>query len=77
MYQLTFVPTWNPATHPLEYPISHAKAGLLTPMIGATHGTSYRIFAEGMPPTPGLEKLSETGGDPAPGLGVDLLEDVD
>lgn len=60
-YSVTFVPTWNPATHPLEYPITHAKGGLLTPMIGATHGSRYRIFEAGKRPTPGLEALSEMG----------------
>jgi hypothetical protein len=60
-YSVTFVPSWNPASHPPEYPLSHAKQGLLTPIIGATHGSGYRIFAEGTPPSAGLEKLSETG----------------
>jgi len=60
-YQVTFIPSWNPQSHPLHYPLSHAKHGLLTPMIGATHNSGYAIFREGMKPTPGLERLSEMG----------------
>jgi hypothetical protein len=60
-YQMIFVPTWNPATHPYEYPFSHDKQGLLTPIIGATHGDDYCLFADGKTPTPGLERLSEMG----------------
>jgi Spondin_N len=60
-YEVRFVPSWNPATHPLEYPLTHGKKGLLTPAIGATHGSNYSIFASGTKPTAGLEKLSETG----------------
>lgn len=60
-YQVVFVPTWNPATHPEDYPIAHAKKGLLTPMIGATHGAGFVLFAEGKKPSLGLERLSEMG----------------
>jgi hypothetical protein len=60
-YEVSFVPTWNPATHPVEYPFAHAKKGLLTPAIGATHNSGYAIFAPGTQPTPGLERLSEKG----------------
>lgn len=60
-YSVTFVPSWNPATHPHDYPITHAKKGLLTPIIGATHTADFRLFAHGLEPTPGLEKLSEMG----------------
>ncbi len=60
-YTVVFVPSWNPASHPLEYPLTHAKHGLLTPIIGATHGSSFQLFAEGTKPSAGLEKLSETG----------------
>ncbi len=60
-YEIRFVPTWNPATHPVEYPFPHAKQGFMTPAIGATHNSSYAIFAPGVKPTTGLEKLSETG----------------
>ena len=60
-YEVVFVPSWNPASHPVEYPLMHAAHGLLTPVIGATHGTGYRLFGDGLTPTPGLESLSETG----------------
>lgn len=60
-YTVVFVPSWNPASHPVEYPITHAKHGLLTPIIGATHGSDFQLFAEGAKPSAGLEKLSETG----------------
>lgn len=60
-YEVVFVPSWNPQSHPEDYPITHAKKGLLTPIIGATHGDDYRLFATGLKPTPGLERLSEMG----------------
>lgn len=60
-YEVTFIPTWNPETHPVDYPLTHAKKGLLTPMVGATHGTKYEVVREGAMPTPGLEMLSEMG----------------
>lgn len=60
-YQVTFVPLWNPATNPKEYPYTHALKGILTPVIGATHDSRYTIFAPGKLPTPGLERLSEMG----------------
>lgn len=60
-YEVTFIPAWNPQTHPLNYPLTHAKQGLLTPFIGATHGSGYAVFHEGTRPTPGLEMLSEMG----------------
>lgn len=60
-YTVVFVPGWNPESHPDSYPITHAKKGLLTPMIGATHDDDYRLFTEGRKPSPGLEMLSEMG----------------
>ncbi len=60
-YELIFVPSWNPETHPKDYPITHQRKGFFTPMIGATHGSDYRIFAAGQRPTRGLELLSEMG----------------
>ena len=60
-YEVVFVPSWNPDTHPQDYPITHGKKGLLTPIIGATHGPDYSLFAAGKQPTPGLERLSEMG----------------
>jgi len=60
-YSVAFVPSWNPASHALEYPITHGKQGLVTPIIGATHANAYRLFEPGTQPTAGLEKLTETG----------------
>jgi len=61
VYEVTFMPSWNPATNPLEYPYAHAKMGLLTPAIGAAHNSDFSIFCAGSQPTPGLERLSEMG----------------
>lgn len=74
-FEVTFVPSWNPATNPTEYPFAHAKQGFLTPAIGATHGSGYRIFAPGARPTPGLETLSETG-KPSP-LDAEIMSAID
>ena len=60
-YEVIFVPSWNPESHPADYPITHGKKGLLTPLIGATHGKDFQLFATGTPPTAGLERLSEMG----------------
>jgi Spondin_N len=61
-YKVVVKSTWTAATHPFEYP----EAGVLTGphfsgLIGASHNANYSIFAEGTPPTPGLEHLSEEG----------------
>ena len=47
-YQVIFIPSWNPESHPSDYPITHGKKGLLTPMIGATHGADYQIWLTSM-----------------------------
>lgn len=57
-YKMVFVPSWNSASHPYEYP---AGKGHFSPLIGATHVAGYNIFKKGMKPTPGLENLSEHG----------------
>jgi hypothetical protein len=61
-YKVVVRSTWTAATHPFEYP----EAGVLTGphfsgLIGTAHNANYSIFAEGTPPTPGLEHLSEEG----------------
>jgi len=61
-YKVVVKSTWTAATHPFEYP----EAGVLTGphfsgLIGTAHNANYSIFAEGTPPTPGLEHLSEEG----------------
>ena len=57
-YKMVFVPTWNSASHPIEYPTGK---GHFSPLIGATHSAGYSIFKQGTKPTPGLENLSEHG----------------
>jgi hypothetical protein len=61
-YRIVFTGAWTAQSHPLEYP----RAGLLTGphfsgLIGATHGPGLALFAEGRPPSPGLERLAEEG----------------
>lgn len=61
-YEVEFVPMWTAASHPIDYP----AAGILTGphfsgLIGASHRAGYELFAAGAKPTPGLERLSETG----------------
>ena len=61
-YEVTFTGTWTAKSHPQEYP----EGGVLSSphfsgLIGASHNDGYALFAEGSPPTPGLERLSEMG----------------
>jgi len=61
-YTVIVKSTWTPATHPFEYPAAGALTGPhFSGLIGASHNASYAVFAEGSPPTPGLERLSEEG----------------
>jgi hypothetical protein len=61
-YTLVVKSTWTQANHPFEYPGAGALTGPhFSGVIGASHNASYAIFAEGTPPTPGLERLSEEG----------------
>lgn len=68
-YKMTFVPAWNAATHPHEYPkgesffsdIFGTKKGHFSGLIGATHNSKFHIFKVNTQPTPGLELLSEKG----------------
>jgi pentapeptide MXKDX repeat protein len=63
-YQVTFSSRWTEKDHPFEYP-SPKFVGLsvahFSPLIGASHGPGYALFAEGAMPSAGLERLSETG----------------
>ena len=53
---------WTRENHPFEYPSAGALSGPhFSGVIGASHDTSYTLFAEGRAPTPGLENLSEQG----------------
>jgi len=58
VYEVRVERTWSDATHPRDYPgdVAHFSPG-----IGATHGASYRMFAEGGIATAGLETLSQKG----------------
>jgi hypothetical protein len=61
-YTVVLKSAWTPATHPFEYPTAGALTGPhFSGLIGASHNASYALFAEGAPPTPGLERLSEEG----------------
>ncbi len=61
-YTVVVKSTWTAATHPLEYPAAGPLSGPhFSGIIGASHNAGYAVFAEGTPPTPGLERLSEEG----------------
>lgn len=61
-YTVVLTSTWTPANHPFEYPAAGALTGPhFSGLIGASHNASFSLFAEGTPPTPGLERLSEEG----------------
>ncbi|MFN2397349.1 MAG: spondin domain-containing protein [Gemmatimonadaceae bacterium] len=61
-YVVVLKSTWTKTNHPYEYPAAGARTGPhFSGLIGASHNASYSLFAEGTPPTPGLERLSEEG----------------
>jgi hypothetical protein len=61
-YTVVVRSTWTRDNHPIEYPPASPNSGPhFSGVIGAAHNASYSIFAEGTPPTPGLERLSEQG----------------
>jgi hypothetical protein len=56
-YQVTFERTWSSETHPADFPLlAH-----FSPVIGATHGGRYELFANGATATTGIEHLCEEG----------------
>jgi hypothetical protein len=56
-YRVVFERTWSEASHPQDFPLlAH-----FSPVIGATHGAGFALFAEGATATPGIEKLCEEG----------------
>lgn len=62
VYEVTFTPAWTAKSHPVDYP----QSGLLSSphfsgIIGTSHGAAYELFKVGRMPSPGLERLSETG----------------
>ncbi len=61
-YTVVFRSTWTAASHPVDYPRAGALTGPhFSGLIGASHNEGFSLFAEGTPPTPGLERLSEEG----------------
>ena len=58
IYEVRVERSWSESTHPRDYPgdVAHFSPG-----IGATHGSGYRMFAEGGIATAGLETLSQKG----------------
>ena len=61
-YTVVVKSSWTKANHPFEYPTANPLTGPhFSGVIGAAHNASYSVFAEGTPPTPGLERLSEQG----------------
>lgn len=61
-YTVVVKSTWTKANHPVEYPAAGAISGPhFSGIIGASHDSTYALFAAGAMPTPGLEKLSEEG----------------
>lgn len=61
-YTVVFKSRWTKAEHPFEYPEPGVVTGPhFSGIIGASHNSSYSIFAEGALPSAGLEKLSEEG----------------
>ena len=61
-YTLTFTGMWTAQNHPLDYPPGALIGGPhFSGLIGATHDGGYKIIKDGMPPSRGLERLSEEG----------------
>ena len=61
-YTIVLKSTWTRDRFPFEYPEAGTFTGPhFSGLIGASHNSSYSIFAVGSRPTPGLEKLSEEG----------------
>lgn len=61
-YTVVLRSTWTAASHPVDYPRAGALSGPhFSGLIGASHNSSFALFADGTPPTPGLERLSEEG----------------
>ena len=61
-YQVEFASRWTKANFPYRYPdTSLIHRPHFSGWIGTAHNGSYRLFAEGALPTPGLEALAEDG----------------
>jgi hypothetical protein len=56
-YQVIFERTWSEASHPQDFPLlAH-----FSPVIGATHNGSFKVFPAGQVATAGPERLCEEG----------------
>jgi hypothetical protein len=61
-YRVELASLWTKANFPFEYPDSSLlHKPHFSGLIGTAHNASYRIFAAGQMPSPGLERLSEQG----------------
>lgn len=61
-YRVELTSLWTKGSFPLEYPDgSLIHRPHFSGLIGTAHDADYRLFAEGQAPSPGLERLSETG----------------
>ena len=61
-YRVEFTPLWTKANFPHEYPdTSLIHRPHFSGLIGTAHNANYHVFVAGQTPTPGLERLSETG----------------
>jgi hypothetical protein len=61
-YRIELTSLWSKESFPLEYPDgSLLHRPHFSGLIGASHDAGYRLFAAGQTPSPGLERLSETG----------------
>lgn len=56
-FMLTFDATWSRTTHPDAFPPGPHFSGL----IGATHGSSYTMWAAGQTASTGIKDMAETG----------------
>ena len=57
-YNLDFVATWSSKTHPgTGFPTN----GHFSPVIGASHNSSYNMWAPGVLASPGVQSVAETG----------------
>ena len=57
-YQLEFISTWSPTTHPDNFP----PGAHYSPLIGATHNESGLLWSVDSLASPGIESMAETGG---------------
>ena len=59
LYEVRFDATWSAATHPGAYPNNNPH---FSPLIGASHNSSARLWQPNGLATDGIEVMAETGG---------------